>query len=272
MNWTRRILLYGMLTAGGVVFAYPFIWMIGASFSPEMEIGGLNPFPSRFTFENFSFVFERIRIGRSFLVSLFVAVSVTASVVVFTSMAGYALSKLTWFGRDAVFAMILFTMMVPFLILLIPLYTLVVKLGWTDSPMALIVPFMMNATGVLIMRQSFVSIPNDLLDAARIDGCGEMRILFRIVWPVSVPALITVALLTFLGNWNEVLWPLIVVRTEAWMTMPQMVTLFAVGGGADGRFGPQLAAALLLAVPVTVAYLIFQRHFIQSMVSSGLKG
>jgi multiple sugar transport system permease protein len=162
--------------------------------------------------------------------------------------------------------------MVPFLILLIPLYTLVVSLGWTDSLAALIIPFMMSATGVLILRQSFLSIPKDLLDAARVDGCGEFRILFRIVWPLSVPALITVALLTFVGNWNEVLWPLIVVRNEQWMTMPQMVTLFAVGGGADGRFGPQLAAALLLALPVLGAYLFFQRHFIESMTATGLKG
>jgi multiple sugar transport system permease protein len=267
-----RSLQFIALLLGAVVFAYPFLWMVGTTFTPEFEIGGLNIFPSSPTLENYRLVFASIPIGRSFFVSLIVATSVTSSVLVFTSMAAYSLSKLRWRGRDAVFSAILFTMMVPFLILLIPLYTLVVTLGWTDSLAALVIPFMMSATGVLILRQSFLSIPQDLLDAARVDGCGEFRILFRIIWPLSVPALITVALLTFVGNWNEVLWPLIVVRDEQWMTMPQMVTLFAVGGGADGRFGPQLAAALLLALPVLGAYLFFQRHFIESMTATGLKG
>jgi multiple sugar transport system permease protein len=268
----RKIGLYIVLVAGAVLFAYPFLWMVGTSLTPEMEIGGLNIVPERPTFENFRLVFDRIPIGRSLLVSLFVACTVTTSVLVLTSMAGYSLAKLRWQGRDMVFGLILFTMMVPFMILLIPLYTLIVGLGWSDSPAALIIPFMVNATAILILRQSFLSIPQDLLDAARIDGCSELRILFRVVWPLSVPALVTVGLLTFVGNWNEVLWPLLVIRSENWMTMPQMVTLFAVGGGADGRFGPQLAAALMLAAPVLVAYLFFQRHFIDSMAASGLKG
>jgi multiple sugar transport system permease protein len=163
-------------------------------------------------------------------------------------------------------------MMVPFLVMLIPLYTLVVGFGWTDSPVGLIVPFMMNATAVLILRQSFVTIPRDITDAARIDGCGEGRILFSVVWPLSIPALVTAGIIVFIGSWNEVLWPLVVVRSEDWMTMPQMVTLFAVGGGAEGKLGPQLAAALLLGVPVIGAYLFFQRHFISSLASTGLKG
>src|SRR5690606_3934704 len=160
----------------------------------------------------------------------------------------------------------------PFMVMLIPLYTLVVRLGWTDSLVGVVVPFMMNATAVLILRQSFLSIPRDLLDAARIDGCGEGRILFTVVWPLSVPALVTAGIIVFIGTWNEVLWPLIVIREEQWMTMPQMVTLFAVGGGADARLGPQLAAAVLLALPVVVAYLFFQRHFISSLAATGLKG
>ena len=170
------------------------------------------------------------------------------------------------------FNLILFTMMVPFLVMLIPLYTLVVRFGWTDSLVGLIVPFMMSATAVLILRQHFLTIPQDLIDAARIDGCSDWRILFTVVWPLSVPALVTAGIIVFVGSWNEVLWPLVVVRQEEWMTMPQMVTLFAVGGGAEAKLGPQLAAALLLALPIVVAYLIFQRHFITSLASTGLKG
>jgi len=268
----KKIPAYTVLVLGTLVFAYPFVWMLLATFKPELEIGNLNPWPSQWTTDSYDLVFNTIPIGRAFLNSVLVTVAVTLSALVFGSMAAYALSKLHWRGRDAVFNLILFTMMVPFLVMLIPLYTLVVGFGWTDSLVGLIVPFMMNATAVLILRQSFITIPEDLLDAARIDGCGDARILFTIVWPLSIPALVTAGIIVFIGNWNEVLWPLIVIRSEDWMTMPQMVTLFAVGGGAEGKLGPQLAAAFLLGVPIIGAYLFFQRHFISSLASTGLKG
>lgn len=269
---SRKIVAYVALLVGAMVFAYPFVWMVTATLRPELEIGALSPWPSVWTLDSYRAVFASIPIGRSFWNSVVVAVAVTTSALVFGSMAAYSLSKLEWRGRDAVFNLILFTMMVPFLVLLIPLYTLVVGFGWTDSLVGLIVPFMMSATAVLILRQSFLSIPRDVLDAARIDGCGELRILFQVIWPLSVPALVTAGIIVFIGVWNEVLWPLIVVRQESQMTMPQMVTLFAVGGGAEGKLGPRLAAAVLLGLPVIVAFLIFQRHFIRSLASSGLKG
>ena len=267
-----RLFAYVALVLGALVFAYPFVWMLFASFKPELELANLNPFPTRWTIESFELVFENMPIVRSFINSVIVAVFVTTSALVFGSMAGYSLAKLRWKGRETVFSLILFTMMVPFLVLLIPLYTEVVAFGWTDSLAGLGVPFMMNATAVLILRQSFLAIPSDLLDAARIDGCNEWRILFTVVWPLSIPALVTAGIIVFIGNWNEVLWPLVVVRSEEWMTMPQVVALFGVGGGAEAKLGPQLAAALLLGLPVIVAYLFFQRHFIASMASTGLKG
>jgi len=267
-----RLLAYLALVLGAVVFAYPFIWMALATLKPEVELSNLNVVPRNWSTESYALVFRNIPIERAFVVSSILAVFVTTSALVFGSMASYSLAKLKWRGRDAVFSLILFTMMVPFLVLLIPLYTLVVRFGWTDSLAGLAIPFMMNATVVLILRQSFLSIPQDLLDAARIDGSGELRILFTIVWPLSVPALVTAGIIVFLGNWNEVLWPLMVVREEHWMTMPQMVTLFSVGGGAEGKLGPRLAAALLLALPVIVAYMLFQKRFISSLASTGLKG
>lgn len=267
-----RILAYLSLVVGALIFAYPFVWMVLATLKPEVELSSINVVPREWSTESYELVFRNIPIERSFLNSVIVAIAVTGSALIFGSMASYSLAKLQWRGRDAVFGLILFTMMVPFLVLLIPLYTLVVQFGWTDSLAGLAIPFMMNATVVLILRQSFLSIPQDLLDAARIDGSGEFRILFTIVWPLSVPALVTAGIIVFIGNWNEVLWPLIVVREESWMTMPQMVTLFATGGGAEGRLGPRLAAALLLAIPVIVAYMLFQKRFIASLASTGLKG
>lgn len=268
----RRALLYLALVAGAVVFAYPFVWMALATFKPEIEIAALNPFPTRWTAESYGFVFAHIPLGRAFLNSALVTGLVTALALLFGSTTAYALSALRWRGREAVFAVILFTMMVPFLVLLIPLYTLVVRLGWTDAYTGLVVPFMMNATAVLVLRQHFLTLPRSLLDAARVDGAGDLRILFHVVWPLSTPALVTAGIIVFIGSWNEVLWPLLVVRDPQMMTMPQTVALFAVGGGAESRLGPQLAAALLLALPIIVVYLFFQRRFVESLATTGLKG
>ncbi len=267
-----RILMVVALVVGAVVFAYPFVWMALATLKPEAEIAALSPLPSRWTAESYRLVFESIPLGRAFWNSALVTGLVTAFALVFGSITAYALSRLTWRGREAAFGVILFSMMVPFLVLLIPLYTLVVAFGWTDAYAGLVVPFMMNATSVLILRQHFLALPQGLVDAARIDGAGELRILFQIVWPLSVPALVTAGILVFIGSWNEVLWPLLVVRDEAMMTMPQMVTLFAVGGGSESRLGPQLAAALLLALPVVIAYIAFQKKFVESLATTGIKG
>jgi ABC-type glycerol-3-phosphate transport system permease component len=122
-----------------------------------------------------------------------------------------------------------------------------------------------------MFRQYFKSIPQDLIDAARIDGCTELGIIFRILWPNAIPALVTVGIITFMASWNEVLWPLIVIRNEELMTMPQLVTLFAVGGRAESQLGVKLASATILALPIVLAYLFFQKYFIQSMASTGIK-
>lgn len=162
-------------------------------------------------------------------------------------------------------------MTLPFQITLIPQYIIMVKFGWVDTYLALIVPYLMNALSIIMFRQYFKSLPQDLIDAARIDGCGELTIIFRILWPNSIPALITVGILTFMASWNEVLWPLIVIRNDDLMTMPQLVTLFVVGGSAESQLGVKLASATVLALPIVVAYLFFQRYFIQSMASTGIK-
>ncbi|MCS7082044.1 MAG: carbohydrate ABC transporter permease [Bacteroidota bacterium] len=264
---------YGLLVSGGLLFAGPFLWLLGSSFKPEPEVGALTPWPVSFwTLESYRFVWERLPILRGLANSLLVAGSVTLLVLLTGAMAGYALARLRWRGREFLFNLALFTMTVPGILLLIPLYTLIVQLGWTDSPLGLIAPYAANAMAVLIFRQSFLSIPQELLDAARLDGCSEWRLLWTVVWPLSKPAFATVGILTFLSTWNEVLWPLMVVRDERWMTLPQLVTLFAVGGGAEAQMGPQLAAAVLLALPVVAAYAILQRHFVRSLAQTGLKG
>ncbi|MCC6727361.1 MAG: carbohydrate ABC transporter permease [Saprospiraceae bacterium] len=245
--------------------------MIVASLTPEAQIGELGILPKGLTFDNYTQMFAKIPIGRSLLNSALVAGLSTLGVLVFGAMTGYALAKLRFKGRNGLFFVIIFTMTLPFQITLIPNYILMVKFQWVDTLAALVVPALNSAFAILMFRQAFQTIPNDLVDAARMDGCGELRIVFQILCPNILPTIITVAILTFMNAWNDVLWPLIVIREERLMTMPQLVTLFAVGGRAEAQLGVKLAAAVLLALPVIVAYAIFQRHFIQSMASSGLK-
>ena len=267
----RKAIVYVLLLIGALSFLYPFVWMLGASLATEEQLRDLALFPSEPTFDNYVAMAERIPIWRALFNSIFVATVVTAGVLVLGSLVGYALGTLRFAGRQAIFYILLFTMTLPFQITLIPNYIIIVELGWVDTYWALVVPFLMNAFAILLFRQAFRTIPRDLIDAARVDGAGQLRIIFQILWPNIIPTLVTVAILTFMATWNEVLWPLIVVRDKAVMTMPQLVTLFAVGGRADGQLGVKLAAAVVLALPIVVAYLFAQKHFIRSMASSGLK-
>jgi multiple sugar transport system permease protein len=148
---------------------------------------------------------------------------------------------------------------------------MMVKFGWVNSYLALVVPSMMSSYAILLFRQFFQSIPQSLIEAARLDGCSDWRILFTVVYPLSRPAIVMVAILTFIGVWNDVLWPLMVIRRPELMTMPLMVTLFAVGGQAEAQLGAELAAATLLALPIIVAYIFLQRYVIQSIASAGMK-
>jgi multiple sugar transport system permease protein len=267
-----KIIHYLLLIIGALTFLYPFIWMVSATLKPENEIVNLSLIPSSFTLDSYRAVFDKIPIMRSFLNSLFVSSAITASVLIFSSMVGYAMAHIPFKGKNAIFYVMLFTMMIPFQITLIPSYILIVKLGLADSYLALIIPFMVSSFGIFLFKQYFSSIPRDLIDAARIDGSSEIMILFRVVWPNAFPALVTVGIITFMTTWNEVLWPLIVIREQEMMTMPQMVTLFAIGGSAESQQGVILASAMLLAIPVIIVYIFFQRYFIESMASSGVKG
>ena len=267
----KRILMYAALLIAAITFIYPFVWMIGASLAPLHEIGTMTLWPAHPSLENFRLMISKIPIGRSLINSLLVALFTTSFVLITGSTVGYALAKMQFKGRQLIFYVIVFTMSLPFQITLIPNYITMVNLHLVDTYFALIIPFAVSAFAILMFRQAFQGLPQALIDAARLDGCSEMGIVFRILWPNIKPTLVTVAILSFIGSWNEVLWPLIVIRNEQLMTMPQLVTLFAVGGRADSQLGVKIAAAVLLALPVMIAFLFFQKHFIQSMASTGLK-
>jgi ABC-type glycerol-3-phosphate transport system permease component len=267
----QKILIYVILGIAALTFVYPFLWMIGASFASMQEIGAMALWPAQPTWHNFTTMVQKIPIWRSLFNSLLVAAFTTSLVVITGSVVGYALAKMRFKGRQLIFYVIVFTMSLPFQVTLIPNYITIVNLRLVDTYAGLIIPFAISAFAILMFRQAFQGLPQALIDAARMDGCNEMQIIFKILWPNIKPTIVTVAILSFIGSWNEVLWPLIVIRNEQLMTMPQLVTLFAVGGRADAQLGVKIAAAVLLALPVIIAFLFFQKHFIQSMASTGLK-
>ncbi len=267
----KRALLYVGLGLAAATFLYPFLWMLSTTFKPPAEVGSLALIPDAPTFDNYRIMWTRVPVGRALFNSTAVALTVTASVLVLGSMAAYALARLEFRGRRLLSALTVGVLLVPAQLTLIPLYVMIVGLGWVDSPQALIVPFLINPTAILILRQFFVQIPRSLIDAARLDGMSELRILFTMFWPLARPALATVGIVTFMGSWNEVLWPLIVIRDQSMMTLPQLLTVFMTGGGA-GTLGVQLAAAMVLVVPIVLVYAFFQRYFIESMAGQGGKG
>ncbi len=271
MKILGRVALYTVLGLAALTFIYPFLWMASTTLKQPFEIGTLALLPEKITFDNYRTMWARAPFGRALLNSAFVATTITASVLVFGSITAYAMARLRFRGRAALNAATVAVLLVPGQLTLIPMYTLIVQLGWIDSYAALIVPYLFNATAVLMLRQFFLQIPQSLIDSARMDGMGELRILFTIFWPLSRPVLAIVAIFTFMGSWNEVLWPLLVVREQSVMTLPQLLTVFALGGGA-GSMGVSMAAAMVLVVPVVVAYVFLQRYFIESMAGAGIKG
>jgi multiple sugar transport system permease protein len=267
----RAAALYIALAIAALTFIYPFLWMASTTFKPLAEIGTLALMPDRPTLDNYRTMWERAPFGRALFNSALVATTITVAVLVLGSITAYALARLHFRGRPWLNAVTLGILLVPGQLTLIPLYTLIVQLGWIDTYAALIVPYLFNATAILMLRQFFLQIPQSLVDSARMDGMSELRILFTIFWPLAKPVLAMVAIFTFMGSWNEVLWPLLVVREQSLMTLPQLLTVFSLGGGA-GSVGVSLASAMVLVIPVIVAYAFLQRYFIESMAGTGVKG
>lgn len=268
----RQLLFYALLLLGALTFLMPFLYMVSTSLKGVREMHTMNLIPREPTLDHFKAVFTQIPIGRAMLNSFFVYGLQTASVLVFSSIVGYALARLKFFGREFIFNIILLTMMIPGQLLLIPLYILIVQFGWADSYQALIVPGMVSAFGIFLFRQNFKTIPQELIDAAHVDGATELQILFRIVWPLSLPSLITVGIFTFMGGWNDFLWPSIVNRELGVQTLTQMVTLYGIGGQAGGQTGAVMASSLLAVVPMVIVYLVFQRYYLEGIASTGVKG
>jgi multiple sugar transport system permease protein len=267
-----KISLYAVLGLGLLIVVGPFIWMALASVKPEAEIRAVPPtwLPETWTLDNFRELFTRLDFPLYFFNSTLVALLVTAGNLVFCSLLGYALAKLNFPGRKALFLVVLGMLMVPGMVTFVPQFVLVSNMGLANSYAGLALPFLAGPFGVFLMRQFLMSIPDDLIEAARVDGAGEWRIFWRIVLPLCRPALATLGILTFLGSWNSFLWPLVVATTEDKYTLPVALALYSVGQNRTD-FGLLLAGAVVVVLPVLIVFLILQRHFLRGIATTGLK-
>lgn len=260
---------------GGILFLAPLVWMISASFKPLNEIYAYPPtiIPRNFTLGNYQRLFTDWPFDRWYFNSLFVAIISTIAVLFFTSLAGYAFAKFNFKGQNWLFVLLLGSTMIPFQLILVPLFILMSRLGWTSTYYALIVPFMAPALGIFLMRQYMLSIPTELIEAARMDGASEFRTYWKIVLPLARPALAAQAVLTFLGSWNSFLWPLSVLRGANMLTLPvgMQNMIGGVTAGSEPPIGASMAAATLVIIPVMILFLAVQKQYIAGLTAGSVK-
>lgn len=266
------LLLHLALALVALSTLLPLIWMISASLMPAGEATTDPPpfFPSHVTLEHYQTLFTRLDLGRHLLNSLVVALAATFLSLLFNSMAGYAFAKLRFPGRDRLFAILIGALAIPGQVGMLPLFLLTREMGLVNTYGGVLVPTLVSILGIFLIRQFAVSIPDELLDAARIDGAGELRIFFTIVLPLSRPILATLALLTFMNTWNDFLWPLIVLTDESMQTMP--VALAGLVGERALDTELMMAGAVLTVMPVLLVFLVLQRHYIEGILMGSVKG
>ena len=269
---TARGITYLALGAALVATLTPFVWMLLGSVKTQQELVRRPPtwLPETVTWENFAAWFGRLHIGTYFTNSVVVAAFTVLGTLLFCSMVGYALAKLHFPGKRALFLLVLVTLMIPGVVTFIPLFVVVSKLGMVSTYPALVLPFLAGPLGVFLMRQFIGEIPDALIEAARIDGAGEVRIFTRIVLPLCGPALATLAILTFLGSWNNFLWPLVVAQSDSMYTLPVALSLYSVGQNST-NYGVLLAGSVLVITPVLLLFIALQRYFIQGVAATGIK-
>jgi multiple sugar transport system permease protein len=265
-----------VLALGALVFLFPFYYMLVGSLQNESDtsVGGAFPIDG-WTLQNYRDVNSRIDLLRSLVNSGVFTGGVILCTIVLGVLAGYALARLHFRGQGTLFAAMLLVQLVPFQLLIIPLYVMIVRsYGLADSYLGMILPFAINSTAVFIFRQFFLQLPEDLFAAARIDGAGELRILWSVALPLVRPALLTAVLITFIGPWNEFLWPFLITKDSDMQPLAVSLAnyLSNVAGRATNPYGAILAGACVLAAPAVALFVAFQRHFTSSDLGSGVKG
>lgn len=265
-----RVITWTLLFLGGVVMITPIIFMVSTSFKSGQEVYVLGIFPDAPTLKNYLFILEESKFLKWMLNSLWVATFSTASVLFFDSLVGYTLAKFSFRGRQLIFIAILSTLMIPTEMLIIPWYMMSRTFGWIDTYWGIAFPGLMTGFGTFLMRQFFMSLPDELIDAARIDGWSEFSIWWRIAMPLVVPALSALAIFHFLGNWTAFIWPLIVTNDPEIYTIPVGIASF--NGEFQMDWEVVMTASALATLPTLAVFLLLQRFIIRGIMLAGLKG
>jgi multiple sugar transport system permease protein len=277
MSKFQTVLRGVVLGVGALAFLFPFYYMLIGSLQeePDPTVAGAFPHPGNVTVDNYVAIHSRLNLVTGIVNSGIFASGVIICTVIFGALAGYALSVLQWRGRGTVFGLALLVQVVPFQLLMVPLYVLIARsYGLADNYLGMILPFAINSTAVIIFRQYFLQLPQSMFEAARIDGANELQMLTRVALPLIKPALVTVILLTFIGPWNEFLWPFLITKRADLQPLAVSLANYisTVSSSTANPFGAILAGAVVLAAPVVVLFIIFQRYFVSSDLGSGVKG
>jgi multiple sugar transport system permease protein len=274
-RWKRAGFLVA-LTAGAIVFLFPFYYMVVGALQrePNPDVSGAFPSPGNLTFDNFIDIDRGVNLPQTLLNSSIFTGGVVLATLIIGLLAGYALAQLEFRGKGMIFSVMLIVLIVPFQLLMIPLYVMVVRwYGLADSHLGMIIPFAVNATAVFIFRQFFMQIPQDVFDAARIDGASEYQVLTRVAIPLAKPSILAAVIVTFIGPWNEFLWPFLITKETSMQPLAVALANYInnVAARAANPFGAILAGATVLAIPAVVLFLVFQRKFVQSHLGSSIK-
>lgn len=266
-----RLMAMGLIVG---LMVLPFLWMLSTSLKAQEYILQTPPqlIPNPITLESYTGLAERIDLARTFFNSAFVALVGTAGQIVISAMSAYAFARLEWPGRNQVFLLYLTTMMIPAVVMVIPQFILVRNLGWMNTYAALIVPGLFSAFGTFLLRQAFLTIPKDFEEAAFVDGANHFTIFWRIIMPLSLPSLATLGVFSFMGYWNNYLYPLFVARRDEVMTLPIALATLQAGPRALTEWNMVMAGSVITVLPILVAYLLAQRWFVSGAISSGIKG
>jgi multiple sugar transport system permease protein len=270
----KPVVIYTVLVLGAFVMLLPFVWMLSSSFMSTQEVIArpLTWIPSALRFENYEALSDAIPLGRMYLNSIIVTTLTTLGILLTSSLAGYGFAKFQFAGRDFLFLLVLATMMIPFFVVLLPIFYMVSQLGWINTYQGLIVPNIVTGFGIFLMRQYMLSLPDEVLDAARIDGASEFEIYWRIALPLSTPVIGALGILAFVYQWNNFLWPLVVARSSDMWTVPVGLNSLRVYASSAEVINLQMAGAALAIVPVMIVFLLLQRYFVRGIALTGLKG
>lgn len=264
---------HAVLMLGAVLMLTPFVWMLSTASKPPDEIysSDLHLIPHHFAlWDNLRVAFGKADLGRFLLNGVIVTVAIFTCQVLVALPAAYALAKLRFVGRKALFALVLFGILIPPQATAIPVFLLLYQLGALDSYAALVLPFTISVFGIFLMRQFFMTVPDDLLDAARMDGMSEFAIVWRVMLPTAIPAVTAFGIFSVVAHWNDYFWPLIVLNSQQYYTPPLAVAHFR-NAEAGTSYGPLMAAAIVIIAPLVVAFLLAQRRFIEGITLTGLK-